>query len=84
MQSLFPQDDESASKSVISEQINAETNSSINTGIQQSTQTTIEIPAQTLNSNHEPPIQIQQIEIPGKTVRKIIVYYSDNTFQEFQ
>ena len=84
MQSLFPQEDESASKSAISEPIYPEKNSSIITGIQQKTQAIPEIPAQAPQQQTERPIQIQQIEIPGKTVRKIILYYTDNTFQEFQ
>ena len=84
MASLFAQEEESDSKPVTSEPIQPEKTSSINLGIQQKTALNSEIPVQTTQSQPERPIQIQQTEVPGKTVRKIIVYYSDNTFQEFQ
>ena len=81
---LFDSLDENTSKSVISEPIQVEKNVSANSGIQQKTPIITETPVQTQQSQAERPIQVQQIEVPGKTVRKIIVYYSDNTFLEFQ
>ena len=84
MASLFAQEEESDSKPATSEPIQPERNTSVNSGIQQKTVINTEIPLQATQSQSERPVQIQQIEVPGKTVRKIIVYYSDNTFQEFQ
>lgn len=88
MPSLFAQEDESNSKSVTSEPIHDEKNGSIFSVNQQKTVNITEIPIQTqqtpLQEPEQRPVQIQQVELPGKTVRKIIVYYTDNTFQEFQ
>jgi len=84
MPSLFDTVDESTLKSAISDPIQQSKNVPTISGIQQKTPVVTENPIQTAQSQPEKPIQVQQIEIPGKTVRKIIVYYSDNTFQEFQ
>ena len=84
MPSLFDPIDESASKSSVSDSVIAEKNSSSISVNQQKAQPNTEIPPQTPQSQPERPVQVQQIEVPGKTVRKIIVYYTDNTFQEFQ
>ena len=81
---LFDSLDETSSKSVISQPVQPEKNDAGISGNQQKMPLIIETPAQTLQSQPERPIQVQQVEAPGKTVRKIIVYYSDNTFQEFQ
>ena len=84
MPSLFAQEEENDSKSDGYDQIQVEKNVSTNSTIQQKTAPITEIPVQSPQTQPERPIQVQQIEVPGKTVRKIIVYYSDNTFQEFQ
>ena len=88
MPSLFALEDETDSKSATSEPFQAEKNGSTFSGNQQKTAIVSEIPSQTqqtpLQQPEQRPIQIQQVEVPGKTVRKIIVYYTDNTFQEFQ
>ncbi len=84
MPSLFDPIDESPSKSSISEPIKTEKNTTSISSNQQKIQPTTEIPVQETSFQPEQPVQVQQIEVPGKIVKKIIVYYSDNTFQELQ
>jgi transcriptional regulator with XRE-family HTH domain len=80
---LFDSVDESSSKSAISEQISAEKKDSTFSPIQQKTQQTqenlIQAPQEIIQSTFQAPI-----EVASKSVRKIIVYYTDNTFQEFE
>lgn len=51
--------------------------------IQQKSTVTTEIPVETIQEPSR-PVYIPPIEQNSKSVRKIIVYYTDNTFQEFQ
>ncbi len=53
-----------------------------NESIQKKNEISVERPAP--NTMQSAVVEIQKIELPGKTVKKIIVYYTDNTFQEFQ
>lgn len=80
---LFDTVDENSSQSITSESNLGQKNSSTSASIQQKITPTPEITAQT---NQEPARQVNvpQIESSSKSVRKIIVYYTDNTFQEFQ
>jgi transcriptional regulator with XRE-family HTH domain len=80
---LFDSIDENASKSVVSDTKNTEKND-----------LTFSFNQQRISQTPETPIQLQQeaiqstfqaaIEPISKSVRKIIVYYTDNTFQEFE
>jgi len=83
MPSLFPSDDETISKSVSLESIPDEKNNSLFSPIQQKTVVTAEIPVQVTAEQSRPTI-IPLIETSQRSVKKIIVYYTDNTFQEFQ
>ena len=80
---LFDSVDESTSKSAISEQISTEKKDSSFSSIQQKTPQTqenlIQVPQEIIQSTFQAPI-----EIASKSVLKIIVYYTDNTFQEFE
>jgi len=80
---LFDSIDESSTKSISSEQKNDEKSDSTFSTIQHKAAVVPEIPAQATQEQARPPF-IPQIEQGSKTVRKIIVYYTDNTFQEFQ
>jgi len=80
---LFDSIDENASKSALLEQKIDKINDSTFSSIQQKTTVASEIPVQVTQGQAQPPI-IPLIEQSSKTVRKIIVYYTDNTFQEFQ
>lgn len=80
---LFDSVDENVSKSVVSEQKIDKKNDSTFSSIQQKTTVAPEIPVQATLEQVQPPI-IPLTEQNSKTVRKIIVYYTDNTFQEFQ
>jgi transcriptional regulator with XRE-family HTH domain len=80
---LFDSIDESISKSITLGLNADEKNISPSAFIQQKAMSTSEITAQT------PPepaalAYIPQIDANSKSVRKIIVYYTDNTFQEFE
>jgi len=83
MPSLFPTDDESISKSVSSEPKMVEKTDTTFSPIQQKTVFTTEIPVQPVQ-DQSPSQLIPQFEQSKRSVRKIIVYYTDNTFQEFQ
>lgn len=80
---LFDSVDENASISSISEVKMNENNNSSFAPIQQKSSVISEIPVQTIPEPTRTAF-IPQIEQSSKTVRKIIVYYADNTFQEFQ
>jgi transcriptional regulator with XRE-family HTH domain len=80
---LFDSIDENVNKSTSSELKKVEKNDTTFSVIQQKTNVEPEIPVQTPQEQVRPPF-IPQIEQSPRTVRKIIVYYTDNTFQEFQ
>ena len=80
---LFDSIDENTSKSVVSELKVAEKNETTFSTIQQKNAITTEIPIQPQQELPKSTF-ISQIETNAKVVRKIIVYYTDNTFQEFQ
>ena len=82
MPSLFPAEDETISKSVTLEPVLAEKITSLFSPIQQKTAVVPEISVQ-VNSEHPRPAFIPPVETTQRSVRKIIVYYTDNTFQEF-
>jgi len=83
MPSLFPVDDESVSKSESLVQKNIEKNDSTFSSIHQKNIVTAESPTQSIQESPQVP-QIFQAEQNQRSVRKIIVYYTDNTFQEFK
>lgn len=83
MPSLFPSDDETISKSVTLESNSEEKNNSLFSPIQQKTVVTAEIPVQ-ITTEQSRPANIPLVETSQRSVKKIIVYYTDNTFQEFQ
>jgi len=83
MPSLFPSDDETISKSVSLGSIPDEKNNSSFSLIQQKTVVTTEIPVQ-VTSEQSRSAFIPSVETSQRSVKKIIVYYTDNTFQEFQ
>lgn len=80
---LFDSVDENANKSMSLEAKMAEKNDPIISTIQQKAAVLPEIPVQPKQEAVQTPI-IPLIEQSPRTVRKIIVYYTDNTFQEFQ
>ncbi len=80
---LFDSVDESISKSMNFDAKMAEQNDSTISTIQQKAAVSPDIPVQSKQEAIQPPI-IPVIEQGSRTVRKIIVYYTDNTFQEFQ
>ncbi|MDD3321252.1 MAG: helix-turn-helix transcriptional regulator [Paludibacter sp.] len=80
--SLFEDMDESDSKSVVSDQKNGEKTQSVFETIQQKKQIVSETGQKQPHSALD--ISVQSNESNSKTVRKIIVYYNDNTFQEFE
>jgi len=83
MPSLFPTEDENTNKSVSYDSKSIEKNDSVISGIQQKSATNYEIIEQ---ANSEPTASaiLPPTGQISKAVRKIIVYYTDNTFQEFQ
>ncbi|MDR3651895.1 MAG: helix-turn-helix transcriptional regulator [Paludibacter sp.] len=80
---LFDSIDENTSKSITLEPNNDDKKTSSSTFIQQKTTPLSEIP---VISPLEPniPLNIPNSGINSKSVSKIIVYYTDNTFQEFE
>ncbi len=80
---LFDSIDENVSKSVVLESNSDEKNISSSAFIQQKIIQASEIPTQTPS---EPVVSayLPQLDTNSKSVRKIIVYYTDNTFQEFE
>jgi len=79
---LFDLINENSSKSAISEPKIVEKVVSPSDVIQQNTP---QIPEAVIQPTHEARSIINSvIEAPAKSVRKIIVYYTDNTFQEFE
>ena len=80
---LFDSLDENITKSSTSESISVEKNNTASPLIQHKTTPVQEQPVQTqVESQH--PIFLPPAEPSTKSVRKIIVYYTDNTFQEFK
>jgi len=79
---LFDLLDETSTKSSTLESNNTEKNIPEFSVIQPKTMPVHEIPVQTPTETHQPAF-IPLIETSSKSVRKIIVYYTDNTFQEF-
>jgi transcriptional regulator with XRE-family HTH domain len=80
---LFDSVDENSSKSIVLESKIASKNDTNFSTIQQKTDVINEIPTQT-QQEQEKSVSLPPIESNAKVVRKIIVYYTDNTFQEFQ
>jgi len=80
---LFDTFDESTTKSVGFDTKIEEKSDSTFATFQQKTLISTEIPAQTHQEVVQTPF-IPHVEQNPKSVRKIIVYYTDNTFQEFQ
>ena len=79
---LFDSINENSSKSAISEPITVEKLVSPSDVIQQNTP---QIPDVAVQPTSEARSIIHSvIDAPAKSVRKIIVYYTDNTFQEFE
>jgi transcriptional regulator with XRE-family HTH domain len=79
---LFDSINENSSKSAISEPIIVEKVVSPSDVIQQNTP---QIPEAAIQQTPEARSIINSVvETPAKSVRKIIVYYTDNTFQEFE
>ena len=79
---LFDSINENSSKSAISEPITVEKLVSLSDVIQQNTP---QIPDVAVQSTSEARSIIHSVvDAPEKSVRKIIVYYTDNTFQEFE
>ena len=83
MPSLFPSEDETVSKSVTLEPDLDEKKATSFSTIQQKSAAIPEIPVQVTPEQPRPAF-IPVIETTQRSVRKIIVYYTDNTFQEFQ
>jgi len=80
---LFDSLDENSTKSSTLESKEAVKNVPSSSFIQQKNTAAPEIPVQTVPETHSSSF-IPLIEPTSKSVRKIIVYYTDNTFQEFQ
>jgi hypothetical protein len=83
MPSLFPSEDETVSKSVTLEPVLDDKKAPLFSTIQQKITATSEIPVQVTPEQPRPAF-IPVVETTQRSVRKIIVYYTDNTFQEFQ
>lgn len=80
---LFDPVNESVSKSETFEQKIAEKNDTTFSANQQKNSLIPQSPVQTVQEPVQPAF-IPQAEATPKSVRKIIVYYTDNTFQEFE
>ena len=80
---LFDSIEENTSKSTVLESNQDDKNTSSSTFIQQKTAPVSEMP---VSAPSEPviPVNIAAINTSSKSVNKIIVYYTDNTFQEFE
>jgi len=81
---LFDSIEESVLKSTTYEPIVEEKRLSAFSTNQQKSTTAPEIPIQNIENQSTQNIQATQNDISGKSVKKIIVYYTDNTFQEFE
>jgi len=79
---LFDNLDESSSKSVISNTNEVEKSESQFSSNQQKKGNSVEVVSQGIQNSLKNNIPVS--EVPSKLVRKIIVYYTDNTFQEFE
>jgi transcriptional regulator with XRE-family HTH domain len=80
---LFDSIDESISKSNVSSPILEDKNVSTSSSIQQKVASNSEIHSPIVSQPVISP-SIPHIETTQRSVRKIIVYYTDNTFQEFE
>ena len=85
---LFDNLEDTISKSTVSEQKSIEKSDTSNNSNQQKTDIFVDNPIQThpiqqIAENKQQPI-LPIIDLPSKSVNKIIVYYTDNTFQEFE
>lgn len=80
---LFDSFDESTSKSDTLEHKYVEKSEPLPESIQQRTVNKTESPINSVPEQSHAPF-IPQVEPNSKAVRKIIVYYTDNTFQEFE
>jgi len=81
---LFDSIDESINKSAVYDAVLDENKVSAFSTIQQKSAIAPEIPLQSIQNQSAQNIQAPQIDNSGKSVKKIIVYYTDNTFQEFE
>ncbi len=79
---LFDNIDETTSKTSSLDQKYAQKINTHSTTIQQNNVSSSEKPIQVIPDSLQDYKSV--IEIPSKSVRKIIVYYTDNTFQEFE
>jgi transcriptional regulator with XRE-family HTH domain len=80
--SLFDFEEEIDSKSTLSTEKMADKSVSSSVGIQNKKVVEPEISALPVSESVQSMIPL--VETPSKSVRKIIVYYTDNTFQEFE
>ena len=80
---LFPLDDEINSKSATLDIKSTENFSSGSQPFQKKTINIVQNSAHLLSSEIQTPL-LPIIETTSKSVRKIIVYFTDNTFQEFE
>lgn len=80
---LFDSIEENTLKSTVLESNQDDKNTSSSTFIQQKTAPVSDMP---VSAPSEPviPVNIAAINTNSKSVNKIIVYYTDNTFQEFE
>jgi transcriptional regulator with XRE-family HTH domain len=79
---LFDSIDENITKSSTLEPNSVEKKDIPYTPIQQKSEPVIDVPNYSIPDSHQNFIPV--VESAPKLVRKIIVYYSDNTFQEFE
>jgi transcriptional regulator with XRE-family HTH domain len=80
---LFPLDDETDSNSAFLDVKLTENFSSTSEPIQKKTSTIVQTPSNFSTPEIQTPL-LPIVETPSKSVRKIIVYFTDNTFQEFE
>jgi len=80
---LFDSVDENISKPITSDVNTSEKNPSSLVTIQQKIAAASELSTQ-ISSEAIPQALIPPTEVSSKLVRKIIIYYTDNTFQEFE
>jgi transcriptional regulator with XRE-family HTH domain len=81
---LFDSLDESVTKSTTSENISVENSVSTFLPIQQKNQISAEIPVHLIPAQLSRSDEAPKNEVQSKSVSRIIVYYTDNTFQEFE
>ena len=81
---LFDSIEENNTKSATYDSILDENKVSPFSTIQQKSTIAPEVPLQSVQNQSTQNTQAPQIDNSGKSVKKIIVYYTDNTFQEFE